>query len=189
MNLSNLRTNKKTNTILVLTSILLFVSLFTYLYFFWVIKRSNENISLLQKEVIRLEIQESEIDKLKKNLASTKENQEKLSSYFIDINNPVPFFEVVEGYGRGAGVKTVFNDVTLKKDPYRLDAGLTATGSFSGIYRFLQILESAPYEFSITKLNLQRVVPLGLEQLGAKPSLPEWEARILISVVSITKSK
>ncbi len=186
MKFSSLSTSKKTNSLLIAGIFCALASLGVYGYLFHAVKTSTEHTASLQAEVGALETQEAEVDKLKKNFAATKEQQDTLSSYFIDMNNPVPFFETIEAYGKNVGVKAVFDTVTIKKAPNELDASVTVSGSFSGIYQFLQMLEVAPYEFSITSMTIQSTVPAGLEPIGKGPHTSGWEATIQLAVKSIT---
>ena len=123
---------------------------------------------------------------MRQSLADTQEKQKTLTSYFIDASNIVPFLETVEGYGKTTNVATNFDTVDTKKSPDRLDVELTADGSFVNLYRFVALLESAPYEFTITKADIHLAVPLGFQAVGNGPHSGGWEAKIALSVTSIT---
>lgn len=160
-----------------------------YGYLLYTVRHMEQHTAALQTEIKRLNQQESEVGQLRKNLSSTEERQATLVSYFIDANNPVPFLETVEGYATQAGATAKFDTVEVKSNPNRLDASVIVNGSFSGIYRFIALLEAAPYEFSITSAEIQSAVPAGLEATGSGPHSSGWEARINMSVTSITGVK
>ncbi len=173
-----------TNRLLAAAVIFALCALFLYGRFFFVVKSSTENTAALQEQVSSLEAQEAEVDKLKKNFAATKEQQQTLSSYFIDMNNPVPFFETIEAYGKGTGAKVAFDSVAMQKNPGKLDAVITASGSFSGIYDFLALLEAAPYEFSIASVDIQSIAP---DTASAEKGMAAgWQAHVALTVFSVT---
>ncbi len=186
MNLSSSKPFKKTTLALILSISGMLIALGCYLWFFYAVKKSTEHTAHLQDEVSALQTQEAESEKLKRNVANTIEQQKVLMSYFIDMNDPVSFFDTIEGYGTSVGVKTVFTKVEVKKEKLQLAASLTVKGTFSGIYNFLQLLETAPYEFVVTRVDLQSAVPIGLEPVGKGTHTSGWEAKIDISVMSIT---
>ncbi len=189
MQLSKLKPFKKTTLILASSLVVMLLSLGMYIWFFLAVKESTVQTGIIQDAVSVLQTQEEESEKLKKNVTNTTEQQKILSSYFIDMNDPVSFFDTIEGYGNSVGVKTVFNTVEVKSEKPELNASLVASGTFSGIYQFLTLLETAPYEFVITRVNLQSSVPIGLEPVGKGVHTTGWEAQISLSVKSITNAK
>ena len=180
---------RTTNIVFWTTLTFAVLALGAYGYLFYTVQTAGAQIAQLQTETKTLEAQETEVDALKKNLAATVVSQQKLSSYFIDPANIVPLLEKLEGYGRSTNVSVQFNTVEVKSSPSKLDISLGANGSFSDVYRFIALLESAPYEFYITKANVRSVVPVGLVPTGTGPHSSGWEATISLSVVSLSTQK
>lgn len=189
MNLSKLKPFKKTTLILLISLFGMLAAAALYTSFFIAVKNSTVKTALIQDEVSVLQTQEAESEKLKKNVANTTEQQKILASYFIDMNDPVSFFDTIEGYGTSVGVKTVFNNVEIKTGKPELDAVISVSGSFSGVYKFVSLLETAPYEFAITRVDLEASVPTGLEPVGKGPHTSGWEAKIYLAVKSIIGTK
>jgi hypothetical protein len=154
------------------------------------VQKSLDRVTSLQKEVSGLETQETEVLKLKKSFAAISVQEKTLSSFFVEMNNPVPFFETIESYGATVGAVVSFENVLNKKDPNELDASLKVKGSFSSVYRFLELLEVAPYEFSIKNIILrQGDVDTAVSSGKKTPQVIPWEARVELSVVSVTEAQ
>jgi len=166
------------------------VLLAAYGYFFYTVYATRQHVALLTKETSVLQAEESESSQIKKQVADTDERRTALVSYFIDAKDPVPFEETIEGYGTKTNTTVLFDGLEIKNDPDRLDASFNVEGSFSDIYRFLQLLETAPYDFSVSNMNLQVSVPSGFTPVGTGPhSKTDWQARILLSVYSISDTQ
>jgi len=126
------------------------------------------------------------VGQFRKNLTATEEQRQKLSSYFIDAKDIVPFLETIEGYGTDTGIEVTFSSVDIKKTPSRLDVGIFAEGDFDDLYRFLSLLEAAPYEITFTEVDVHSNVIEGLVPTGTQPYSAAWSAAITLSVLSIS---
>ena len=142
-------------------------------YFFSLEKAQRQDVASLTKEIAVLTVEESQANKIKKQLSETDAKRSVLVSYFVDVNNPVPFEEAIENYGLQTNTKVNFEGLEVKKSPKSLNSAISVSGNFTNIYRFLALLESAPYELSVTNLDLQ----------SADAGL--WKARISLSVYSV----
>jgi Tfp pilus assembly protein PilN len=145
-----------------------------YAYIFHSVSLIGQNSAALRAESDKLEHQQSQVLQLKRDLAANQARQPVLVSYFVEATDPVPLFETVEGYGRTTNVAVSIDSVDIKRAPDRLLATLTGTGSFVDLYRFIALLEAAPYEFSVADATLHAKAE------GA------WEARITLSIASVT---
>lgn len=182
----SIRTTRKALSI---AGALLAVAVLAYVYLFYSLKSASRHVADLTAETTALELQESEIGQLRKNLTATEERREKLASYFITSGDVVPFLETVEGYGRSLSVTTKFEKVEVRKDPDQLYVSLVAQGSFVDIYRFLALIEAAPYEIVVSNARVSSMVPPGLDPVGTGPHSQGWEARVMLSVISITPAQ
>jgi hypothetical protein len=153
-----------------------------YVYLFHTIKKLGEHSATLFAEVTALEVQESEIGQLRKNVQATDENLKQLTLHFINTGDIVPFLETVEGYGRTLHVVTKFDSVVVEKSPNRVTLSLSANGTFTDVYRFIALLESSPYELTFTNVNLQSTD--GGTQ-DKKLATGIWNAHITLSVLSV----
>jgi hypothetical protein len=79
---------------------------------------------------------------------------------------------------------TKFSTVQLEKNPNILHVTVLTTGSFANTYRFISMLEAAPYEMSIRHAEIEQAVPDSLQPVG-QPRSTDWNATIEVSVTSI----
>ncbi len=177
---------KKIKTTFWLNFLLMIIFLSAYGYFFYVVKSTRENVATLTKETTILEKEELDAGQIKKDLASSVASREEIVSYFVEAGNPVPFENKIEGFGKSTNVKVSFDGLDVRKNPNRLDVSFSANGSFADVYRFLAMIESAPYEISINNVSLQQTYPQGLSLDGKKTLPNDWSLRISLSVYSIS---
>ena len=156
-----------------------------YALTFHEINALGNETSVLRSQTNDLMAKESQAGELKKNLAVNQAKEPKLLSYFINANDIIPFLDTIEGYGRTTNVSVKFNSVDVKQSPDQLTATLKGDGSFANIYRFITLVESAPYELSITNASIQ-AVSVGQVDPKKAPAAPTWEANISISISSVT---
>ena len=177
----------KTRIFLFLAIVVFVVAGGLYGYIYVTIQNVGDKTASLAAEANQLSAQEATVSVLKSSLAATQEKQTTLHSYFVDSGDIVPFLETLEGYGASTGAKVVFGSVDVKSGPASLDVTLTATGSFTALYRFIALLEAAPYEIGINTSTINSV-PSTLVVTGKGPPPPnDWQGNISLSVFSINK--
>lgn len=156
-----------------------------YVFLFHTMRSMSQQGATLQSEVLALESQESELESVKKNLNDTEDQQKKLSSYFIDQANIVPFLVTIEGYAHDVSANAELGDVKIEENPHRLTLSLSAKGTFRSVYHFISLLEAMPYESTITSIDLHTVVPTGLVAANGSVDTGGWEALISLEVTSV----
>lgn len=186
MKISKLKPFRTTKLVFWLSLAGAIVALGLYVYLFYTVQKIGQHTAALTAETRTLEAEESEVGKLKKDLAANQARQPILVSYFIDASDPVPFLETIEGYGRATNVTVKFDTVDIKRAPNQLAVTLTSDGNFADLYRFMALVESAPYEFAITNADIRSVIPAGLTPAQKSGHVNAWQARISISVFSVT---
>lgn len=185
--ISNIK--EKTNRNLYLAILLVFFSFSIYSFLFYKVVSMEQSNSRLEKETKRLEDEESKLAILKKNLESTGKSQSVISSYFIDSKDIVPFLEKLEAYADVVGVKVTFDTVDLAKAPSRLNISFTSVGQFKNTYRFMKMVETAPFEVVINGFEIKALPPETAPEKG-KPIPPTlWKAQVEASIFSITGVK
>ncbi len=158
-----------------------------YGYFFYLTQNTRAHVAELTAETSILEAEESQASQIKQELETTDTRRSELASYFVDVTNPVPFEETIESYGTKTNTKVNFESLEVKKNPNHLDVAFAVNGSFSDLYHFLALLESAPYEFSVTHLELQLSAPFDSVSGSKTPKyVNDWQARVALSVFSVS---
>lgn len=183
------KTKEKTNRNLYIAILLAVFSFSIYGILFYQVVSLEESNSKLEKETKRLEDEESKLSILKKNLESTEKSRSVLSAYFIDSKDIVPFLEKLEDYAKDVGVVVTFTAVDLAKNPNRLNISFTSEGQFKNTYRFMKMVETAPFEIAINSFEVSAKAPETAPEKG-KPIPPTvWETTVDVSVFSITGIK
>jgi hypothetical protein len=160
-----------------------------YVFLYISIQKKGETVATLRAETAALEMQESEIGRLRTNLVSTEAERGRITSYFIEEDDVVPFLETIERYAESVGASVKFNTIAIAKDPLSLNVALTAEGTFADLYRFTSLLETAPYEIVINTAKLE-VLPPEIPTTKGAPVLPlEWNEQISLSVLSVKSSQ
>ncbi|MBP6884860.1 MAG: hypothetical protein KBC17_03495 [Candidatus Pacebacteria bacterium] len=168
---------------------LLLLTVAFYVFLYISIQKKGATVATLRAETAALEMQESEIGKLRTNLVSTEIERKQISSYFIEEGDVVPFLETLEGYAKDMGVTLKFNSIAIAKDPLRLNISLTAEGLFANIYRFTALLETSPYEIVFNTAQIEALPSEIPTTKGALIPPPKWNEQISLSVLSVKSAK
>ena len=159
--------------------ILSFVGLF---FFYKNINQKNETV-LTKALAWKTEAQKrEEIKSLDRSVKLIEPERLELESHFAFSSNIVPFLDTIEGFGPKVGIESQVTSVDLSKDQNSLVVGLKASGSFTGIYKYITLLENSPYELDFMSMQLSRD--------GASSTTntnKNWTAAIKINLLSFVK--
>ena len=172
-------------------TILLTVLVFgIYGYFFFLLNQTRQSVVSLTNEISSMESDEAESNQIQKQLSDTDAQHTILISYFVDVNNPIPFEEAIEGYGKETNTKVVFQQLQVGTGPNKLNTSFAVEGTFANTYKFLTLLESAPYELSVNNLSFQSIGPVNLStSTKISPVANMWNTQISLSVYSVSGIK
>lgn len=120
-----------------------------------------------------------DLNSLSRTLKSINKEVFELDSHFVEKDNVVPFLAYLENLGNPIGVKTEINSVSSADDGggESVSANLNIQGNFSGVYKYITLLENAKYEIEILSLEMKRQDPTGVPN-------PKWGASIRIRLLS-----
>ena len=113
-----------------------------------------------------------------------------LDTHFIKSSDVVVFLDRVENMASIVKAKAEVTLVDVAPDNTSLSVGMTATGTFESLYKFLTLLENSPYQLELTSVNLQRVGGEGASTVatGEKaPSGVQWSAIFKIKLLSFVQ--
>lgn len=140
-----------------LLSIIFFVFLsFAIFFLYGKINSNNEKAELAISELENETNTSSQIKLLNNSIETIKEDKVKLETHFARSSDIVPFLDTIEGLGPKAGVKAETTGVFILEDNSGLVVKINASGSFSGIYKFLRLLENSPYELEFVGFDIQK---------------------------------
>ncbi|MBP7804652.1 MAG: hypothetical protein KA052_00310 [Candidatus Pacebacteria bacterium] len=180
--------SRKTALIFWLSIAVFLIALAAYAGMFYLIQKTGEENATLRAETDQLTARESQVGELKRTLSSIQAKEPMLGSYFINANDIVPFLEMIEEYGRQTRVSVKFTNVDLKQGPPTLFVSVTSSGTFTDIYRFLSLVEAAPYQIKITQTTMQ----VGTQTTVVDPKAPvqskPWDLSLSLTVTSVTNA-
>jgi len=139
----------------------------------------------------------AEITSLDKTLQDNDKNSAILATHFAKSSDIVPFLDAIEKLAPQAGAKMEIDSVDNGVATPGLIAGLRVSGSFTNVYKFLQLLENSPYEINFISMDMHTVaagVPVEnvvtpSKGASAQPKVaksPNWEAVFKIQLLSFT---
>lgn len=122
-----------------------------------------------------------EIKSLNRSMEMIEEERASLQAHFAQSADVVLFLDAIEGLAPKAGVKAEVLSVDTVDKEAGLRMNMKASGSFEEIYKFLTLLENAPYELEFISIDMQKKIG---QTSGKKPL---WEAIFKIKLLSFIK--
>ncbi len=105
-----------------------------------------------------------------------KERNE-IDKHFVKNTDIVSFLNTIEGLAPKAGAVAEVTLIDVPKDGAGLMVGVNSKGSFESIYKFLSLLENAPYELDFSSVSLKIV-------RGGEGESNTWQATFKIQLLS-----
>ena len=133
-----------------------------------------------------------EIRSLDSSLRAIQDDKTKLEQHFVASSDVVPFLDSVEAAAPKVDAHAQVISVDVAQDNSGLLVSLDVTGSFSGVYRFITILENFPYELEFESINMKQEAgaPVAADPSGKTKtpvvSSPKWEATVGLKLLSFT---
>ncbi len=126
--------------------------------FFFVYRKiqSNNDASAQAQATWQAEADKrGELKSLDRSLKDVAAERATLDTHFIQGSDVVPFLDLVEKLGPEVGADAQVSTVEVSKDNSGLDVSIKATGTFVAVYKFLNMLENAPYEISFSIVDFE----------------------------------
>ena len=123
-----------------------------------------------------------ELQSLERLLKATNMERSALDSHFIKSTDIVPFLDMLEKTADKLGAKAEVSGLETPKDNSSLIVAVRVDGRFEAIYKFLLLLESAPYELDIVALDMQKGADSVDEKGKTIPSA--WAAVFKVKILS-----
>jgi hypothetical protein len=149
------------------------------LYIYKETTRNNQEAEARQDEIAAADYAKDEVKLLNDSIKSIESEKSALESHFVKSSNVVPFLDSIEGAAKVVGVKSEVASVEVSPEHDALLVELDASGSFPLVYKFLRLLETSPYELSLTSVTLERST-----SMDVKGTAPRWDAKFKIKVLS-----
>jgi hypothetical protein len=127
--------------------------------FFYLQKEMNKNVQESKLKEVKFQteaLRRDEIRTLNNSINVIQKERTQLETHFAQSSNIVPFLDIIEGLATKIGVKAEVTSVDPLGDHAGLSVGMKASGSFSGVYKFITLLENSPYELEFVSMNIQK---------------------------------
>ena len=186
--------NKKTNIQLIFSICLGILAVGGFIYAAYYINGLTEKTSLLREEIENKEIKIKRIQRLNTSADKTKSDRAMLLNYFVKPNGAIDFVSSLEEtasnfnleYSTNA-IENIEAEVLASQDKQLLRIGMSLSGGWKNITKYILYIESLPYPIRVEKLELvsEGVVT---KSVPAESSLASSTSKI-ITVKPIVESK
>jgi hypothetical protein len=164
-----------------LTAAIFFVLCAVALVFFYRIISDNNQRTQEGRTAWQIEKQRrDDIRTLDRSLLKIAPQRAELDTHFAKSSDVVPFLDTIEKLAPMAGAKAEVISVDTLPSNTGLVVGLKAVGSFTSVYKFLELLENSPYELNFISMNIDKV-----DTVNKKGG--NWEAIFKIQLLSFTE--
>ena len=173
--MASIKNTKKIIILAVTVNILVFI---VWVFVAYLVFGEKTKMQEIASQVSEINRKKESLQNLTSTMSNTEEPRKLINSYFVDSSTKADLFEKLEQMAKEVGVNFSFNgaqeDATLKFD-------VSLNGSFSGVYRYLLLVESLPYKIEVEKTNFQ------FAPLTDKGDSGRWTANLVINVISYKK--
>lgn len=166
---------------LFLSAIFFCIFLIVFLFFYRGIKNNNQESQLKESQWHSETLRRNEIKALDRSVRMVETEREQLDTHFAQSSDIVPFLDTIEGLAKEVGVKAEVTSVEILTDHNGLMIGMQASGIFSGLYKFLTLLENSPYELEFVEMDMHRETEI---TEGKSATLSKWGAIFKIKLLS-----
>ena len=193
------------NNLLIKYLILSFIFMLFFMFIFIFLYQSIANNNNTKEQIaidLKTEIEkQNEIKSLDDSLKMMLKEKELLDSHFAKSSDIVLFLDTIEQLGEEVFVKMEVFSVEqpkIKKEIQTEDnietednqdiknngliIDMRILGSFEGIYKFITLLENAPYEIEILSFDIQNEKGQNLDNKNSAPSL--WNGMLKVKLIS-----
>jgi len=129
-----------------------------------------------------IETQEK-IKELELSVSQILEERTSFESHFVRNSDIVTFLDTIEQLATNVSAKAIISTVDTAQDPPSLLVGIRASGSFEALYKFMMLIENAPYELEIESFDLRKEGSVS----DSDTFKPEWSVTLRVNVLSFSK--
>lgn len=173
--------NKNIQNLLSTTTVIFIVLCVAYFYFY---KQINKNIKLTEK--IKVDLQEEiskreEIKDFNDSFKLIEQDKNLFETHFVQKSNVVPFLNKIEDMAKSVGVEVEVSSIEISSDNTGLLVQIKSSGTFSKIYKLINLLENSPYELEFNSVYMYSEIGDGLNKKGG---VNLWQADFNIKLIS-----
>lgn len=157
------------------------VSSILFLYFLKVTNKNYQEFQVKESEW-KIETQRrDEIKSLERSFKTINKEIVQLDTHFAKSSDIVPFLDTIENLAKKAEIVAEITSVDVPKDEISLVVGMMASGSFTGSYKFLTLLENSPYALEFLAMEMHK------ESTSDNSKSAKWVTTFKIKLLSFVK--
>lgn len=167
-----------TNSILILSIILLVLVVGFFVYFLNIIKNKNNHTSAVVIALEKKIVDKENINTLKGKMDELLNTDKELGGYLVETSKVYIFVEYLENIGTLNNVDLVVSGVeVLKNEKNKISVSLNIMGNFSDVMKAIAILENSPYNITIVSSSINKDTSVSTSV--------SWQVDLKLSVLSL----
>ncbi len=168
---------------LIVSAVFFLFSCLAFLFIYRVVEFRNE--SSLEKEANwqAEEVKKNNLKILARLMKDTEIERAEIESHFVRSSEASAFLDGIENLARKSDVSLEIASVNTEKSGAYMTVALKTSGTFSAIYKFINLLENSPYILSFNSINLSKDT-VGESVSSKDKKDPEWSATLEVKLLS-----
>ena len=171
--------NKSVTNLLLISISLSFVFCFVFIFLYRGINKNIKTTDKLKTELSEEMSRREEIKDFNESFKLIEQERNLFETHFVQHSNIVPFLNKIEDVAKSVNTQIEISLVEISKDNIGLVIQMENTGTFSNIYKFINLLENFPYELEFSSINIYSDYT---ENKKSTDNL--WKANITIKLIS-----
>ena len=171
--------NKSVTNLLLISISLSFVFCFVFIFLYRGINKNIKTTDKLKTELSEEMSRREEIKDFNESFKLIEQERNLFETHFVQHSNIVPFLNKIEDVAKSVNTQIEISLVEISKDNIGLVIQMENTGTFSNIYKFINLLENFPYELELSSINIYSDYT---ENKKSTDNL--WKANITIKLTS-----
>lgn len=133
--------------------------LFSSFVFYFILKQINDSknsTKLIHEEWRQEEDRREVIKSLDRSIKEIDLEKKSIESHFVSSKDVVPFLDFFEQSALRVNAETEVSSVSVPIENDSILVDLKTKGSFESLYKYITLLENAPYELEISSFVLSK---------------------------------
>jgi hypothetical protein len=160
-----MRYSRGTKKLLIFYAIIIIAALVFYTILFISIREKTIAVSLLSNEIDVVMQREAKLSSIKALVKDTDTERRMLNLYIVGSDEEIGLIEMIEALGNdtgaaieiiSVGIEPLLSNSIESDTAELLRLNFTASGSWKSVFHMLALIESIPFNVTVTQVNLER---------------------------------
>lgn len=184
-----MKTASRTTSVLIVIMIAMLVLLAIYAYFFFDMRRRNQEVAIVYDNIELSETRGARLVSIKNLIEDLKEENTKLHGYIIATQGEADFMSFIDTeLEQASGVRATIDTVSIENSndaagTEYLRLRVSFGGSWGSVVRYLRMLENMPYKTVIHRVGFSTDVAGPASEEGAAGASTRWAGFIEFSTL------